>query len=287
MLCGDSNPLFSFPLLLSLSLPHHTLSLPLPLSSYYPPLFLFSLILIPSSLFRFFPFLFLFFCSSLIPPFFPQSLIGPILLLLLQKNRWLFCQDFVGFFSFFFFSSKKYSFSCSFALVIFCLFLVPLVELFCTWLDCFRQYPSSDHLCCVLSIASSPCRSSDFSRRPSFSLRFLLVVSITWEWFVLKQVPTPLSPCNTSLLSNGLEEKENQKSKEREKEKNREKKKQKQIFYWLQRQFAFFPTVLHFHFIFIFNSAHTNIFLFNCSRSHTWLWILHISACSSVEIRHP
>ena len=173
-------------------LPPSSPSLPLPLSSYYPPLFLFSLILIPSSLSLFFHFLFLFFCSSLIPPppfFFPPVPDRPNSSVAAPEEPVAFLSGVCRFL--FFFSSKKYSFSCSFALVIFCLFLVPLVALFCTWLDCFRQYPSSDHLCCVLSIASSPCRSSDFSRRPSFSLRFLLVESITWEWFVLKQVPTP------------------------------------------------------------------------------------------------
>lgn len=89
---------------LSLSLSLFLLSSSFPLLSH--PHFLHLLFF----LFFSFPFLLLVFNSPLF--FFPpQFLIGPILLLLLEKNRWLFCQDLVGFFFFFpsFFSviSKK------------------------------------------------------------------------------------------------------------------------------------------------------------------------------------
>ena len=111
MLCGDSNPLFSFPFLLSLSLSLTTHSLPLPLSSYYPPLFLFSLILIPSSLSLFFHFLFLFFCSSLIPPppfFFPPVPDRPNSSVAAPEEPVAFLSGLCRFL--FFFSSKKIHF---------------------------------------------------------------------------------------------------------------------------------------------------------------------------------
>lgn len=98
--------------------------------------------------------------------------------------------------------------------------------------------------------------------------------------------PTPLSPCRTSLLFNGLEKKD-RKSKEREKEKDREERKSKYII-GFNANLLFPPTVLHFHFNFYL--THTDLLLSNRSRSHTLRsssWILHSSACSSVEIRHP